>query len=98
MISALLSAGKPLRLRPACSAAMADLLHFFPAATHFATCSLMPALGAVVAAAAAGAAGAAAVVAGAGVGGEAVVTGAEPHRRFPTTWAGQPSTLQYLHR
>src|SRR4029079_14564888 len=34
-----------LRLRRACSAAMADLLHFFPAANHFCTSSLKPAAG-----------------------------------------------------
>jgi hypothetical protein len=54
VISASLSAGKPLRPRRACSAAMVDLLHLFPAATHFATASVMPALGALVAAAEAG--------------------------------------------
>src|SRR5438128_1519889 len=40
-ISALFNAGKPLRPRRACSAAMVDLLHFLPSATHFATSSLI---------------------------------------------------------
>jgi hypothetical protein len=77
VISAPLSAGKPLRPRRACSAAMVDLLPLFPAATHFATSSLMPALGALVAAAGAGDAGAAAVAVDAGVGGEPAEAGAE---------------------
>ena len=51
-ISALFSGGKPLRPRRACSAAMVDLLHLFPCATHLATSSLM-----LPAAAAGGAAG-----------------------------------------
>ena len=75
VISASLSAGNPLRLRYACSAAMLDLLHFFPAATNFATSSLMPALGALVAAADAGAAGAAAAATGTGVGTDPVEAG-----------------------
>src|SRR5438552_10750814 len=36
------SAAKPLRPRRACSAAIVDLLHFFPSATHLATSSPMP--------------------------------------------------------
>src|SRR5208282_2044152 len=75
VISASFSAGKPLRPRCACSAAIEDLLHFFPAATHFATSSLISALGALVAAADTEDVGAAAVVAGAGVGEELVAAG-----------------------
>src|SRR5215469_2842210 len=41
VISASVSAVRPLRLRRACSAAIADLLHFLPCATHLATSSLM---------------------------------------------------------
>ena len=48
-ISALFSAGKPLRPRRACSAAMVDLLHFLPSATHLATSSLIPPAGEVAA-------------------------------------------------
>src|SRR5207342_540608 len=62
--SASVSAGKLLRPRRACSAAIVDLLHFFPSATHFATSALMGPRAAFAAgaagAAAAGAAGAAA--------------------------------------
>src|SRR5208282_309270 len=78
VISASFSAGKPLRPRYACSAAMADLLHFFPAATCFATSSLISPLGGFVAAAEAEDAGAAAGIAGAGVGEELVAAGVMP--------------------
>src|SRR5579864_8634817 len=44
-ISTLLRAGKPFRPRRACSAAMVDLLHFLPSATHLATSSLRPLAG-----------------------------------------------------
>ncbi len=54
------SAGKPLRPRRACSAAMVDLLHFFPSATHLATSALIGPLGALAAGAAAAGDGAAA--------------------------------------
>src|SRR3954447_495443 len=43
--SASVRAGRLLRLRRACSAAMADLLHFLPAANHFCTSALKPAAG-----------------------------------------------------
>src|SRR5208282_1867734 len=95
VISASLSAGEPLRARPACSAAIADLLHFFPAATHFATSSLMPALGALVAVAEVGDAGAAAACAGVGAGAEsadagAVAAGAESASTFSQSM-GRPA-------
>ena len=65
-ISALFSAGKPLRPRRACSAAIVDLLHLFPLRNplgdFFADASAAAAGGA-----AAGAAGAAGVATGAGV-------------------------------
>src|SRR5579862_6980525 len=68
-ISALFSAGKPLRPRRACSAAMVDLLHFRPSATHLATSSEiappLTATGAAVTAAGAAATGAAGGGAGA---------------------------------
>ena len=51
--SASVSAGKLLRPRRACSAAMVDLLHFFPSATHLATSALMGPLAAFAAGAAA---------------------------------------------
>src|SRR5207302_4213618 len=54
--SASVSGGSPLRPRRACSAAIADLLHFFPSATHLATSSLItPEAGAEAEAAAGGA-------------------------------------------
>src|SRR5581483_5873539 len=68
--SASVRAGRLLRLRRACSAAMADLLHFFPAASHFSTSGLKPVVWAV--ATEAGAAAAAVVVAGAAAAGAAV--------------------------
>ena len=40
-ISESLSAGSPFRPRRACSAAMVDLLHFRPSATHLATSALI---------------------------------------------------------
>src|SRR6185295_7714894 len=48
--SASVRAGRLLRPRRACSAAMVDLLHFFPSATHLATSALMAPLGAFAAA------------------------------------------------
>src|SRR6185437_10125590 len=63
--SASVRAGRLLRPRRACSAAMVDLLHFFPSATHLATSALMAPLGAFAAGAAA--AGAAAAAAAGGV-------------------------------
>ena len=59
--------GKPLRPRRACSAAMVDLLHLFPCATHLATSSLMPPAAAAGGAAAAGADAAGVAATGAGV-------------------------------
>src|SRR5207302_7100424 len=54
--SASVSAASPFRPRRACSAAIADLLHFFPSATHLATSSLItPEAGAEAEAAAGGA-------------------------------------------
>ena len=58
-------AGRPLRPRRACSAAMVDLLHFFPSATHLATSALIGPLGALAAGAAAAGVGAAAAAGGA---------------------------------
>src|SRR5262249_31621124 len=58
--SASVRAGKPLPPRRPCSAAIADLLHFFPSATHFATSALIGPEGA------AGVAAGTAVVAGTG--------------------------------
>ena len=77
-ISALFSADKPLRPRRACSAAIVDLLHFRPSATHLATSGLMPpaaAEGAAAGGAAAGG-GAGAELAAAGVG--VLAAGAAP--------------------
>src|SRR5712691_3899502 len=53
--SSSLSGGNPLRFRRACSAATVERLHFFPAATIFATSSLMPAFVSLAAGCAAGA-------------------------------------------
>src|SRR6185369_717803 len=62
--SASVRAGRLLRPRRACSAAMVDLLHFFPSATHLATSALMAPLGAFAAGAAATGAAAAAAAGG----------------------------------
>src|SRR5579863_7348165 len=66
-ISASFRGGRLLRPRRACSAAIVDLLHFFPCATHPATSALM-APPAVLTATAAGGAGTAATAGGAGDG------------------------------
>ncbi len=67
--------GRPLRPRRACSAAMVDLLHFFPSATHLATSALMGPLGAGPAAPGAAGVGAAGAVGAAAAGGALASTG-----------------------
>src|SRR6266851_317453 len=86
-ISALFRAGKPLRPRRACSAAMVDLLHFLPSATHLATSSLMlPAVAAgAVAEGGAAAGGGAAEAVGVGAAAGGVLGGAADAPAPPTS-------------
>src|SRR5450631_710858 len=87
VISASFNGDRLFRLRRACSAAMEDLLHFFPAATCFATSALIP-----PAAAATGAEGAAGAEAtGAAAGGADAAAGAPPAAAEVSQAMGTPA-------